>query len=154
MSNIESEGNQPTQGNPSNSPEYQAREETGEELDEEERKVSREGRVSADFLQAAIESIENREKRRIVALGPWEDYQNIDGRLNGRVRFEDSSGPLPVINGQLVEEINGRRITDCSEVQNIDGRLNGEVWFEGESEVMLEDERGIMHHIVLGQIVD
>jgi hypothetical protein len=53
------------------------------------------------------------------------DVKNIDGKLNGRVKFD--AGWIPVIGGQLVTEIDGKKVLTCLNIKNIGGKINGSV---------------------------
>ena len=73
------------------------------------------------------------DSNQIVGLGSWEEYELIGGELNGRVVVGDpkiavGNRILPILNGQLIEVVDGRGIVTCSDVQNIDGKLNCSVF--------------------------
>jgi hypothetical protein len=70
--------------------------------------------------------------------------QNFAGRLNCRAVFAGSDGAIPVIDGEIVDSVGGRKILSSGEVNNIAGTLNTRVKFEPKKETA----------IVLGRIVE
>jgi hypothetical protein len=52
----------------------------------------------------------------------------IGGRINGRLQLFDRA--LPVLNGQVLETVEGHSIRNCSDVQNVDFKLNAIVALE------------------------
>jgi len=100
---------------------------------EEERKESL---PPLPLFEKTISEIETKTGKKVTGLDKWKNYQEINDKLNGRVAIEEKW--FPVINGQLIEEINGKKITFACDIQNIDGKLNGRVWIEREEvEVVL-----------------
>ena len=69
---------------------------------------------------------------RVEDLDDWENYELIDGKLNGIIKFGGQYVPesywLPIINGELVLYVDGCKLSGTHrDVVNIDGKLNGTV---------------------------
>ena len=83
-----------------------------------------------EVFKNAIERINEKiAPRKVVGLDRWEKYEMINDRLNGRVKIGDHW--LPVIDGELIERIDGREIMEIEDVRNVGGKLNGWAWVRG-----------------------
>ena len=69
--------------------------------------------------------------RKITGLARWEEYELINGELNGHVNIGERW--LPVIDGELIEKIDGKEIFMCGDIHKVRGKLNGWVRESGSS---------------------
>ncbi len=69
---------------------------------------------------------------KVTGLDDWEEYEIINGKLNGRVKVGDVK-PIwfPLINGEPVWGFEGRGIAECGCIRNVGGRLNGKIRLDG-----------------------
>lgn len=79
------------------------------------------------LFRSTIDNIEAQTKKVVVGLDHRDNYQEIDGKLNGRIKIEDLW--MPIISGQLITEIDNNRISGCSNINNVDGKINGCIAF-------------------------
>lgn len=93
------------------------------------------GGVELPRLNKAIEHIEEKYGVFVAFLESEDQYEFIDGKLNGVVEVcpKDKVGKgsvlksLPVIDGELVTEIDGNPIEFADCIKNVNGTLNGKV---------------------------
>ena len=92
--------------------------------------------------------------RKVTDFGHWNEYELIDGKLNGRVMVDRTDYPL--IAGELIESIDDTKIEGCEEIYNVNGKLNGKVRILGSWYPVINGElikrlgwRGIkdVHHV-------
>ena len=89
-------------------------------------------RLSLEVVQRAVDEVnEQIAPLKVTNLSREEDFELIDGKLNGIIGINDGR-VLPLIDGQLVESVlDGRRqkqtINHCHEVRNVNGSLNGSI---------------------------
>ena len=79
------------------------------------------------LFRSTIDNIEAQTKKTVFGLDHRDNYQEIDGKLNGRIKIEDLW--IPIISGQLITEIDNNRISGCSNIHNVDGKVNGCIAF-------------------------
>ena len=87
-----------------------------------------------EFFQKLVKEINlNHAPYQVSILFKWDEYELINGKLNGRISvtdIDDTQLVLPIIDGALLERIGNKLIQDCKEVRNIGGNLNGCVWVD------------------------
>ena len=67
----------------------------------------------------------------VTALDRWEEYELIDGKLNGKIKVGEQW--YPIINGKLVQQVGGHEIFGCDGIHNVGGELNGVIGVSGRS---------------------
>ena len=92
-----------------------------------------------EVFQKALEKINDDVlalNAHVVGLDPWDEYELIDGKLNGRFKVHLSDLRqdrwFPVINSEIVESIDGRVVLDGADVRNKGGKMNGRVNIGGD----------------------
>lgn len=108
-----------------------------------------------EVFRNAVEKIEKANPGlKIVGFDSWDTYRDVNGELNGRIQvypkddfslgalmLEDNKRVwLPVINGELIREFKGEKITSCDTIENINGNLNGSVEILGQSIPVINGE--------------
>jgi hypothetical protein len=83
-------------------------------------------------------------KRKIYSDMRIQECETIDGRVNGRAY--DGNRYVPLLNGKLIYEIDGKEILECSLIHNVDYKLNGMV-------LLQNGEKRSRYPVIAGEVI-